>query len=83
MREMCELALAGDVEGAKRVDETLREMHDVLFCESNPIPAKWALAEMGLIGGTLRLPLSPLSPQFHDRVRRAMNTAQSVVASEV
>jgi 4-hydroxy-tetrahydrodipicolinate synthase len=43
--------------------------------ESNPIPAKWALKQQGLIGGGIRLPLVPLSEQYHDRVRSAMNLA--------
>ncbi|MCB1741551.1 MAG: 4-hydroxy-tetrahydrodipicolinate synthase, partial [Gammaproteobacteria bacterium] len=80
MHEMCELALSGDAEGARRIDDTLRGLHEGLFCESNPIPVKWALCEMGLIGGTLRLPMTPLSPAHHDRVRRALNAARAVHA---
>ncbi len=75
MHEMCALALAGDAEGARRVDATLRGLHEALFLESNPIPAKWAVAEIGLMGRGIRLPLTPLSPQYHPAVRRAMEQA--------
>ncbi len=78
MHEMCVLALAGDVAGARAVDANLRGLHEGLFLESNPIPAKWAVAEMGLMGHGLRLPLTPLSDEFHGAVRTAM--AQASVA---
>ena len=81
MSEMCALALRGEAEAARRIDQGLRDLHDVLFVESNPIPSKWALAEMGLIGSGIRLPLTPLSAQFHDRVRQAMGTADVAVAA--
>ena len=80
MHQMCALALAGDVQGARAVDATLRGLHEGLFLESNPIPVKWAVAEMGLMGHGLRLPLTPLSAQFHDALRVAM--AQASVALE-
>ncbi len=80
MHEMSMLALDGDAEGSKRIDDTLRGLHDELFCESNPIPAKWALAEMGLMQPAIRLPLRPLDGQFHDRVRAAMRAAEAVPA---
>jgi dihydrodipicolinate synthase/N-acetylneuraminate lyase len=50
-------------------------LHTKLFVEANPIPVKWALAEMGLIGGTLRLPLTPLAASYHDIVRAALREA--------
>jgi 4-hydroxy-tetrahydrodipicolinate synthase len=82
MHHMCALALAGDAQGARAVDATLRGLHEGLFLESNPIPAKWAVANMGLMGHGLRLPLTPLSAQFHDAVRAAMRQASvSLVAS--
>jgi 4-hydroxy-tetrahydrodipicolinate synthase len=46
-----------------------------LYCEANPIPAKWAVQQMGLIGGGIRVPMTPLSPEFHERVRIAMREA--------
>jgi 4-hydroxy-tetrahydrodipicolinate synthase len=72
MHEMCALALSGDSEGARRVDERLAPLHKVLFVESNPIPVKWALYEMGLIPEGIRLPLTPLSAQYHAVVRDAL-----------
>ncbi len=79
MHEMCSLALQGDGKAARQIDQRLRSLHDALFVESNPIPTKWALHEMGLIGAGIRLPLTPLSAQFHQRVREAMETAQASV----
>ena len=82
MHAMCERALEGDAAGAREVDATLRALHEALFLESNPIPVKWAVAQMGLIGPGLRLPMTPLSPRFHDKVRHAMDEAcVSVVAA--
>ena len=80
MHEMCALALAGDVEGARRVDERLRDLHAAMFFESNPIPAKWALQDMGLIKEGIRLPLTPLSEIYHERVRSAIHSAERVPA---
>jgi len=74
--EVCEAALAGDVVTARRRNAQLANLHARLFVEANPIPVKWALAEMGLIHNALRLPLTPLSPQHHDAVREALRDAQ-------
>jgi 4-hydroxy-tetrahydrodipicolinate synthase len=81
MHRMCELALAGDAAGARAVDATLRGLHEKLFIESNPIPVKWAVAEMGLMGHSLRLPLTPLSAELHAQVRAAMQQASVVAAA--
>jgi len=54
-------------------------LHRQLFCEANPIPVKWACRELGLIDGGLRLPLTPLSPDYHERVRAAMRQAGVLV----
>jgi 4-hydroxy-tetrahydrodipicolinate synthase len=80
MHEMCSLALDGDVESARRVDDRLRDLHAALFVESNPIPAKWALNERGLIPAGIRLPLTPLSDAYHERLRQAMQKAELVPA---
>lgn len=72
MAAMCRLALAGDFAAAEAVDAGLRELHRVLFVEPNPIPVKWALAEMGLIEHGLRLPLTPLSESLTEQVRSAL-----------
>ena len=75
MHDMCSKALSGDAEGARAVDARLSDLHAVLFLESNPIPVKWAVQEMGLIPGGIRLPLTPFSDAHHERVRQAMKTA--------
>ena len=75
MSRMCELALAGDAEGAKKVDDTLLAIHRDLFVEANPVPVKWALWQMGLIGRGIRLPLVELDEQFHVKVLDALLNA--------
>ena len=60
---------------ARALNDRLLPLHRTLFVEPNPIPVKWALAKMGLIANELRLPLVPLSPQFHDTVRTALREA--------
>ncbi len=75
MAEMCKAALAGDLETARERNDRLIPLHRKLFVEANPIPVKWALAEMGLIENALRLPLVPLSDQHCDAVRDALREA--------
>ncbi len=75
MHEMCAAALAGEVARARELNARLLGLHRQLFCEANPIPVKWACRQLGLIEDGLRLPLTPLSPEFHDRVRAAMAQA--------
>jgi 4-hydroxy-tetrahydrodipicolinate synthase len=75
MADMCALALAGDRIGAAAVNKPLLLLHDRLFLESNPIPVKWALAEMGLIDYGIRLPLTVLDVKFHSLVREAFQQA--------
>jgi 4-hydroxy-tetrahydrodipicolinate synthase len=79
MREMCRAALAGDVVTARRLNEKLLPLHQKLFVEANPIPVKWAVAQLGLIGNGLRLPMTPLSSQFYETVREAMREADLTV----
>jgi len=76
--KMCEAALAGDVGAARERNAKLADLNARLFVEANPIPVKWALAEMGLIHNELRLPLTPLSPQHHDALRAALRDAQCI-----
>lgn len=57
---------------AREIDASLRDLHAALFLESNPIPAKWALYEMGLIGPAIRLPLTPLSKDLRPTLRNAL-----------
>ncbi|HLW11488.1 MAG TPA: 4-hydroxy-tetrahydrodipicolinate synthase [Casimicrobiaceae bacterium] len=73
--EVCAAALGGDVAVARRLNGKLANLHARLFVEANPIPVKWALAEMGFIHNELRLPLTPLSPRYHDVVRAALREA--------
>lgn len=75
MHEMVAAALAGDVSTARETHFKLLGLHRNLFLEANPIPAKWAVQQLGLIGGGIRLPLTPLSSEYHDRVRNAMREA--------
>jgi 4-hydroxy-tetrahydrodipicolinate synthase len=75
MSEMCAAALAGDLVRARACNDRLLPLHRKLFIEANPIPTKWALAEMGMIRNELRLPLVQLSPQHHDTVRAALREA--------
>ncbi len=75
MHEMVSLALAGERESAKAVDARLAGLHKALFVESNPIPVKWAVCRMGLVGKGIRLPLTWLSPEYATEVEAAMNQA--------
>jgi 4-hydroxy-tetrahydrodipicolinate synthase len=75
MHDMSVAALAGDAAAAARIDAPLAALHRDLFVESNPIPVKWALAEMGLIAPGIRLPLTPLAAAYHATVRAALAAA--------
>ena len=75
MHRMCQAAIAGDADSARALNNQLADLHKAMFVESNPIPAKWAVSQQGLIDGGIRLPLLPLSSQCHDEVRSAMTGA--------
>ena len=75
MHQMCAAALVGDVKKARELNLRLLALHQRLFVEANPIPVKWALAEMGMIESGLRLPMSPLADKFHQTVREALHEA--------
>lgn len=75
MTDMIRAALRGNRAGAAEIDSRLAALHRDLFVEANPIPVKWALAEMGLIGPGIRLPLTPLATEHRGAVRAAMNRA--------
>jgi len=75
MHRMCQAAIAGDADSARALNNQLADLHKAMFVESNPIPAKWAVAQQGLMGEGIRLPLLPLSSQCHDEVRSAMSGA--------
>ena len=73
MHELCELALAGKAEEAKALNDELMPLHNNMFSESNPIPVKWALHQMGLIGPGIRLPLTPLSVECREPLKQALS----------
>ena len=75
MHNACAAALSRDMHTAMAIDATLQALHRDLFIEASPIPVKWAVAQLGLIGATLRLPLVDLTPAHHDTIRRAMQAA--------
>lgn len=75
MHDMCAAAFAGDLNTARALNNKLLRLHLDLFVEANPIPVKWAVEQMGLIGPGIRLPLTPLSSQYHQLIREAMQSA--------
>lgn len=75
MHEMCAAALAGDRTRTEAINRQVAGLHKALFLESNPIPVKWAVGQLGLIPPGIRLPLTPLSEQFQPAVRAAMQQA--------
>ena len=75
MHEMCAAALAQDIPRARELNNRLLGLHRHLFVEANPIPVKWALAQTKQIGNAIRLPLTPLSETYFDRVLAAMSQA--------
>ena len=75
MHDMCVAAFSGDLKTARALNNKLLRLHVDLFVEANPIPVKWAVEQMGLIGPGIRLPLTTLSNQYHQLVREAMQFA--------
>jgi 4-hydroxy-tetrahydrodipicolinate synthase len=75
MHEMCAAARNGEVARAREINFRLLGLHSKLFVEANPIPVKWAVARMGLMKNTLRLPLTPLSQAAYAVVEDAMRQA--------
>ena len=75
MHEMCSAALAGNLAKAREINSRLLGLHRHLFVEANPIPVKWAVSRMGLMEEGIRLPLTPLSSEYHERVLQAMREA--------
>lgn len=76
MSEMCAAALSGDADKALELDKKLAGLHSSLFVEANPIPVKWAVAELGMLANALRLPMTPLSESHYEVVRAAMLNAE-------
>jgi 4-hydroxy-tetrahydrodipicolinate synthase len=75
MSEMVAAAARGDKETAQKLDARLAALHRDLFVETNPIPTKWALTQMGLIENGIRLPLTELAPAYHSVVTAALKAA--------
>ena len=75
MSEVCEAALAGEQAKAQDLNQQIANLHNILFCESNPIPVKWALHEMGYMGTGIRLPLTPLAEQYREPLRNGLKVA--------
>ncbi len=75
VHQMCEAALAGNFAEAEKLDQQLNPLNTNLFVETNPIPTKWALSEMGKIPAGIRLPLTQLSEPKHKIVREALSQA--------
>jgi len=75
MHQLCVAAFEGNLARARELNNVLLPLHGKLFVEANPIPVKWACAELGLIPSGLRLPLTPLSAGLHDTVRDALRHA--------
>ncbi len=78
LSQMVRAATAGNAEEAAAIDAKLEGLHKKLFLESNPIPVKWALKEMGRIEAGIRLPMTPLDSRFHDELKDAMRQAEVI-----
>lgn len=72
MHQLCVAAVAGDAGKAMEIQRRLLPLHRQLFVEANPIPVKWAMARMGLCGGALRLPMTPLATANEPVVEAAL-----------
>jgi 4-hydroxy-tetrahydrodipicolinate synthase len=75
MHELCAAAMKGEIARAKAINDKVFPLHQKLFVEPNPVPVKWALAEMGMMAGGIRLPLVALAAECHDSVRGALREA--------
>ncbi|AEC18710.1 dihydrodipicolinate synthase [Pusillimonas sp. T7-7] len=75
MHELCMAAIQGNVALTRQLNARLATLNKVLFVEANPIPVKWAVAEMGLTKLGYRLPLTALHEQYHNLVRNALKEA--------
>ncbi|MDD1967615.1 4-hydroxy-tetrahydrodipicolinate synthase [Pseudomonas putida] len=79
MADLCRAAMAGDAVTARAIHEKLMPLNKTLFIESNPIPVKWALHEMGMMPDGIRLPLTWLSESCHEPVRQALRQSGVLV----
>ena len=79
MAEFCHSFLSGNIERATEIDEVLQSVHEILFIESNPTPAKWALHQMGMIQEGIRMPLLPLSPRYRSELKKRIDEAMEAL----
>lgn len=83
MHDLCEAALNGNKVLAEKLNTQLMPLHQNLFLESNPIPTKWALHEMGMISSGIRLPLLPLDPKYRHELQEAMRAASTLASGNI
>lgn len=83
MAKLCDAAHDGDTKACLAINDLLHALHNLLFVESNPIPVKWAMAKMGLIGEDIRLPLTPLSIIHQPALEQALNALSLVNTKKV
>lgn len=76
--DLCALAIEGQTEQARALNDRLMPLHNAMFVEANPIPVKWALMQMGRVQSGIRLPMTPLSERFHEQVTEALSDADLV-----
>jgi 4-hydroxy-tetrahydrodipicolinate synthase len=78
MSQLCAAATRGDAAAAMKIQMQLLPLHKTLFVEPNPIPVKWAMQRLGLCDAALRLPMTPLSAQYHSQLEAAMQSASLI-----
>lgn len=78
MAKLADAVLDGDKDLCINLHEQLMPLHRLMFVESNPIPVKWALSRMGMIGEALRLPLTPLSPSYQQEMEEMLQALHLV-----
>lgn len=74
MAKLCDAAMDADQATCLRLHEQLMPLHQLMFVESNPIPAKWAMSKMGLINNEIRLPMTELSPEYKPALEQVLRT---------
>ena len=70
--QICSLNLSDQFEHAEELNSILKNLYELLFIESNPIPVKWMLNKMGRIQPGIRLPLVPFNQVFHEKTINEM-----------
>lgn len=78
MAEICALAISGEADQARKLNRKVAGLHEALFVEANPIPVKWALAQMHLMDTGIRLPLTPLSANAQPVLEKALRAADLI-----